>query len=72
MEGILLEIESILSPFAVLSGLALIVVGACGILLGHMSDEEAEGRKVYWAESPFTDVSEPTAREETVKYPRAA
>lgn len=71
MEGILLEIESVLSPIAVLSGLTLLAVGACGILLGHMADEEAEGKKVFWAESPFTDISEVTYREE-VKYARAA
>ncbi len=71
MEGILFEIETVLSPFAVLSGLALLAVGACGILLGYMADEEAEGKKVFWAESPFTDIHE-TKPVEAVRYPRAA
>jgi hypothetical protein len=59
MEGILFEIETIVSPIAVLSGLALLAVAACGILLGHMADEEAKGKKVFWAESPFTTSARP-------------
>lgn len=70
MEGILFELETIVSPIAVLSGLALLAVAACGILLGHMADEEAKGKKVFWAESPFTDEVEAPA--EGVRYPRAA
>ncbi len=71
MEGILFEIESIVSPIAVLSGLVLLAVAACGILLGHMADEEAKGKKVFWAESPFTDIGE-AAPKERVKYLQAA
>jgi hypothetical protein len=70
MEGILFEIETIVSPIAVLSGLALLVVAACGILLGRMADEESKGNEVFRAESPFTDEVEAPA--EGVKYPRAA
>lgn len=70
MEGILLEIESFASPITVLSGLVLLAVAAYGILLGHMADEEAKGKKVFWAESPFTDVAEKP--EERVRYLRAA
>ncbi len=58
MEGILLDIGTFASPIAVLSGLVLIAVAAYGVLLGHMADKEAKGNKVFWAESPFTDISE--------------
>ena len=71
MEGILLELESVLSPATALSALAILVAVVGGILLGHMADEEKEGKKVFWAESPFTDVGEVTFREE-IRYPRAA
>ena len=47
MEGILLDIGLFESPIAVLSGLVLISVAACGILLGHMADKEAKGEKVF-------------------------
>ena len=71
MEGILLDIESVLSPYAALSGLALLGIVTGGIILGYMADEEKDGKKVFWAESPFTDVSE-EAPAEKVKYLRAA
>lgn len=71
MEGILFDIEMFSSPIAVLAGLALLVIAACCILLGHTADEEAKGNRVFWAESPFTDVGE-AAPVEGVKYPRAA
>ncbi|HSE14472.1 MAG TPA: hypothetical protein VLB08_02675, partial [Candidatus Deferrimicrobium sp.] len=64
MEGILFGIESFASPFTVLFGLVvLLAINACGILLGHMADEEASGKAIFWAESPFTDasVSDPPA-----------
>jgi hypothetical protein len=70
MEGILFEIETIVSPIAVLCGLALVAVAAYGILLGNMADEESKGKKVFWAESPFTDEVETPA--EGMKYTRAA
>jgi hypothetical protein len=70
MEGILLDIEIITSPVSVLLGLVLLAIGACGILLGYMADEEASGKRIFWAESPFTDVCE--APVESVRYLRAA
>jgi hypothetical protein len=36
-----------------------------------MADEEASGKEVFWAESPFTDVSEASV-EEGIPYRRAA
>jgi len=71
MEGILFDIELFSSPIAALCGLALLVIAACGILLGNMADEESKGNPVFWAESPFTDIGE-AAPVEGVKYPKAA
>ncbi len=70
MEGILFDIEMFASPVTVLLGLALLAIGTCGILLGHMADEEASGKEIFRAESPFTDVRE--APVEGVPYRRAA
>ena len=72
MEGILFDIEMFASPVTVLLGLVLLAIGACGILLGHMADEEASGKHVFWAESPFTDVSVSETPAESVRYLRAA
>lgn len=72
MEGILFDIEMFASPFTVLSGLALLAIGVGGILLGRMADEEASGKRIFWAESPFTDVSEAEAPAEEARYLLAA
>ncbi len=70
MEGILFDIEMFLTPVTVLLGLALLAIGTCCIFLGHMADEEAGGKEIFWAESPFTDVS--VTPVESVRYLRAA
>ena len=70
MEGILLDIEMFTSPVTVLLGLVLLAIGVCGIFLGYMADEEASGKRIFWAESPFTNVGE--APVERAMYRRAA
>ncbi|MFA6148213.1 MAG: hypothetical protein WC899_08395 [bacterium] len=70
MEGIALATEFIGSVFAYLGGIALLASVVSVVLLGHMAEEEASGKKIFWAESPFTDVSE--APVESVRYLRAA
>jgi hypothetical protein len=50
----------------------LLAIGACGVVLGYMADEEASGKEIFWAESPFTDVSVDEAPVESVTYRRAA
>jgi len=71
MEGILLDIESFVSPITALFGLVLLGIGVGAILLGYMADEEKSGKRIFWAESPFTDVSE-APPVEGVPYRRAA
>ena len=70
MEGIALTTEFIGSVFSYLDGIALLAFVVSGILFGYMADEEASGKRIFWAESPFTDVSE--APVESVRYLRAA
>ena len=72
MEGILFDIEMFTTPVTVLLGLVLLAIGACGILLGYLADEEASGKAIFWAESPFTDVSVSETPVESVGYRRAA
>ena len=70
MEGIALTTELIGSVFAYLGGVALLAFVVSVVLLGYMADEEASGKRIFWAESPFTDVGEAPA--ERVEYLRAA
>jgi hypothetical protein len=74
MEGILLDLSVFGSQVAFISGLALLVIALAAILIGRMADREADGNYVFWAESPFTDVSEAetAAPVEGISYPRAA
>jgi hypothetical protein len=72
MEGILFDIEMFSTPITVLLGVVLLAIGACGILLGYLADEEASGKEIFWAESPFTDVGVGEAPVESVTYRRAA
>jgi hypothetical protein len=72
MEGILFDIEMYSTPITVLLGVVLLAIGAFGIVLGHMADEEASGKEIFWAESPFTDVGVGEAPVESVTYRRAA
>ena len=70
MEGIALTTEFIGSVFAYLGGIALLALVVSVVLLGYMAEEEASGKRIFWAESPFTEVGEAPA--ERVKYLRAA
>ncbi|MCR4310730.1 MAG: hypothetical protein NUW14_12065 [Deltaproteobacteria bacterium] len=70
MEGIALTTEFIGSVIAYLGGVALLALVVSVVLLGYMAEEEASGKRIFWAESPFTEVGEAPA--ERVKYLRAA
>ncbi len=59
MEGILFDTAMYGTSAASIAGLALLAVAACAVLIGRMADKERSGEPVFWAESPFTDVSEP-------------
>ncbi len=73
MEGILFDTGMFASPFTVVFGLVLLLaMDACGILLSYMADEEESGKRIFWAESPFTDVSGSEAAVEEVRYLPAA
>jgi hypothetical protein len=63
MEGIFYELETLVSPWAVIGGVSLLAVGVALMLLGHASDEEKAGRRLYLAE-PIPGSEEPSAVEE--------
>jgi len=55
MEGILLGSGAFSTIMPIYLGLLVLGFGIAGIALGHASDAEAVGRRVYWAEWPVPD-----------------
>ena len=53
MEGIILGLEALASPWSIIGGVSLLVVVVGVALLGYMSEEEKAGRRLYWAEWPI-------------------
>ena len=72
MEGILIEMESFAPIGVFFAGVTLLALVATAILLGYTADEETSGKHVFWAESPFTDVSVSETPAEGVRYLKAA
>ena len=72
MEGILIELESFAPVGIFFAGVILTVLAATGILLGYTAEEEASGKRIFGAESPFTDVRVSEASVEGIPYRRAA
>jgi len=64
MEGIALGTEFIGSIFAYLGGVALLAFVVSVILFGYMADEEASGKRIFWAEWPLPEAGETGAEEE--------
>ncbi|MBP2669169.1 MAG: hypothetical protein H6Q80_1371 [Deltaproteobacteria bacterium] len=67
MEGIILDFEALVSPWAIVGGVSLLAVGVALMLLGHASDEEKAGRRLYWAEWPVPGTEETSFEEEKLR-----
>jgi hypothetical protein len=63
MEGILLGIDAFSTTVPVFLGLLVLGFGIAGIALGHASDAESVGRRVYWAEWPVPEANKPISPE---------
>jgi hypothetical protein len=59
MEGILLGSGAFSTILPIFLGLLVLLCGIAGIALGHASDAEAVGRRVYWAEWLAPEVKKP-------------
>ena len=53
MEGIILSLEALASPWSIIGGVSLLAIVVGVVLLGYMSGEEKAGRRLYWAEWPI-------------------
>ena len=67
MEGIVLELEALVSPWAVLGGASLLAMGISMMLLGRISDEERAGHRLFWAEWPIPGGGEAFYEEEELR-----
>ncbi len=55
MEGILFDTTVFESVVTFLGGIALLAIVAGVILLGYVSEKEARGERVFWAEWPIPE-----------------
>lgn len=67
MEGILIDTAVFGSAYAIVSGVLMLAVAICFTILGYVSDEEAEGKRFYWAEWPLPGSEEVTPEVEELR-----
>jgi len=72
MEGILMEPLVLNATNAVAGLLMTLAVAMAGTLFGYVADEEANRRRLVWAEEPLAEVGTPTSAEEPTVLRRAA
>jgi len=59
MEGIILELETLVSPWSLIAGTCLLAIVAGAVLFGYMAEEEKAGRRLHWAEWPIPESEVP-------------
>jgi hypothetical protein len=64
MEGIILGIEALASPWSVIGGVSLLAVVIGVVMFGYMSEVEKAGRQLYWAEWPIPGSEVSPSKEE--------
>jgi hypothetical protein len=64
MEGVILELETLVSPWNVIAGTCLLAIVAGMVLFGYMAEEEKTGRRLFWAEWPIPESEVPSHEEE--------
>ncbi len=67
MEGIVLEVEALASPWGFIAGLSLLAIVAVTVLFGYMAEEEKAGRRLFWAEWPIPESGPPPIFEEELR-----
>jgi hypothetical protein len=67
MEGIILELEALVSPWAIIGGISLLAVVARAVAAGYMAEEEKAGRRFFWAEWPIPGCEETSIEEKKVR-----
>ena len=73
MEGILIEMESLVPVGVYFAGLILLALVASAILFGYTAEEEKRGERLYWAEWPIPGTEGKTETSFTEReYLRAA
>ncbi len=70
MEGVL--VDMIVGNGVLLAGIALLAIAALGAVLGFMAEEEAKGRRLFWAEWPLPESESGVIPPGQSRVPRAA
>jgi hypothetical protein len=63
MEGILLSIEALTSPWGVIGGISLLAIATVSSVFGYAAEEERAGRRLFWAEWPIPESGSPFLEE---------
>jgi hypothetical protein len=53
MEGIILSLEALTSPWSIIGGVSLLAIVVRAVAFGYMEEEEKAGRRFFWAEWPI-------------------
>ena len=64
MEGIILDLAAIVSPWAIIGGVSLLAVVLRAVACGYMSEEEKAGRRLSWVDWPIPGTEETSFEEE--------
>jgi hypothetical protein len=67
MEGIILGLEALVSPWSIIAGLSLLAIAVGGALFDYMSEEEMAGRRLHRAEWPIPGAGETSFGEERIR-----
>jgi hypothetical protein len=67
MEGIILGLEALTSPWSIIGGVSLLAIVARAVAFGYMEEEEKAGRRFYWAEWPIPGTEESSFEEEVLR-----
>ena len=53
MEGIILSLEALESPWSLIGGVSLLAIVVRAVGFGYMEEEEKAGRRLFWVDWPI-------------------
>jgi len=66
MEGIILGLEALTSPWSIIGGVSLLAVVVRLVAVGYMAEEEKAGHRLSWVDWPIPGTEETSFEEEEV------
>lgn len=68
MEGIILSLEALTSPWSIIGGVSLLAIVVRLVGCGYMSEEEKAGRRLSWVDWPIPGTEETSFEEEALRF----